>query len=171
MVKTECQRRVVKNNILPPENVLKELKRSDSALELIYNTDKNRWEIYRVKCKGVVPDEDILHWQMSSPETGTGIGVWIVNWLKQYDTSLNGLLSPDELRDSWLKQVRELEYKEFMQKEKQFENSCDSFKPLIDSLATDKKVFGPTRPKKFRLPVAVATHKKTHKRVYAFKKD
>lgn len=162
MIRTECQRRIIKNNITPPEIVLNELKRHDKALELIFNTDKNQWEFYRLKHKGIIDDEDVLHWQMSAPTKGTDISVGIVEWLRQYDTSAHGRLSADDLRDQWVKNVKNIFYNQEMRRAKELEEANYSFKEALQDFETQKTVVAVTS--------CVGFNKKRNKRIYAVKK-
>ena len=109
MIKTESTRYIItpNDNRNPPDEVIKELKRLSSDLELFWNEHDNQWEFYLLKQKGITSDNDILCWQMSAPTKGTSITVGIVDWLRKYDTANGGLLSKEELKKNWLEQWAE----------------------------------------------------------------
>jgi len=75
--------------IEPPEDTAKSLKELNKNLELVWNKDDNRWEIYLVR-------GDTLHWQNSSPVLGSTITPGIKTWLQKFDTTRAGRLDHDD---------------------------------------------------------------------------
>ena len=55
MIKTESTRYIItpNDNRIPPKEVVKELKRLSSDLELFWNEHDNQWEFYLLKRKGI----------------------------------------------------------------------------------------------------------------------
>lgn len=138
MIKSECIRKTIKNNIIPPDDVIAALKLHDKELELIYNMHKNQWEIYRCKQKGVIDDEDVLCWQMSVPSHGTNITVGIVGWLKQFDTAFSGRLSADDLRNNWVKNVKSIFYNQDLRRQKELDETAGAWKELVHDFDVQK---------------------------------
>ncbi len=138
MVKTEAKRAIVKNNIRLPSDVRKALddynKRAHLPLDLIYNLDDNRWEFYSIKQHGVVPDEDLLHWQMSVPAKGTGITPGAIRWLLKYDTSNGGMKDQDEIRKEWLAQFK---VRRFLMEEQNEKKRKDDYHSRVSPIIKD----------------------------------
>lgn len=110
MIKTESIRRILSTDYKLPDAVRRALdehnKGSPIQLDLLFDEMDNAWQFYLIKQKGVIPDEDVLCWQMSCPNKGTGITPGVLNWLKKYDTSKGGLLCQDELRSNWVSEFK-----------------------------------------------------------------
>lgn len=162
MIKSECQRRIISNSLKPPIEVVEKLKLFDSKLELIFNFDSDRWEFYRLQEKGPSYDEDILCWQMSAPSTGSDITVGVIDWLKQFDTTFGGRLSPDDLRDRWVKNVKNILFQNDERIRKEQELASESWKDLISDFGSQKTVVS--------VPVCVGYNSKRNKQIYAVKK-
>src|SRR3990172_5493047 len=164
MIKTEAMRYILdsEKGIYPPDDVAAALRQLDSALELLWNNDDGQWEVYRLKHKGVIPSQDLMHWQMSAPNKGTFITTGIVDWLKKYDTSLGGRLSKEDLQNRWLKQFKEIQYTERVKKEKQDQELSYSWQEMIDKIGKARK--------QISVPITVGFNKKTGKHIRAFER-
>lgn len=138
MIKTETKRFIIKNNVQPPLDALNALRRIDSALELIYDIDADKWNIYRLKVRGAVPDEDVLHFQMAAPETGVIITPSIATWLQQFDSTNGGMKDQDELRKGFMRFFFDQLELEEKQKQKRLNEISYSWKDLIQKAVTDR---------------------------------
>lgn len=164
MIKTEAMRCILdsEKGIYPPKEVIEVLKRLNSSLELMWNDDDGQWEIYRIKQKGIIPAQDLLHWQMSAPTKGTFITVGIVDWLRKYDTTKGGALSEEDLQNRWVKQFKEIQYNERIKHEKQDQELYYSWQEMINKIAGARK--------QISVPITVGFNKRTGKHIRAFEK-
>lgn len=165
MIKTEDYRRNIepKDKRVPPEDVVIKLKEFDSALELIWNEDDNRWEFYRVKKVGIVPEEDLLHWQISAPESGTCITPGILDWLRKYDQTNGGFLSIDDLKDEWRKNYKRYIVIPEERRKKQMEPIMHEWDKVFHRYAVERV--------QIAVPKIIGMHKKTGKKILAVKKN
>jgi len=83
----------------PPEDVFKALCELNRDLELVWNEDDNRWEIYLVK-------GDTLYWQNSAPVLGSNITTGIKTWLQKFDTSKAGRLDNKDREKRFAEDLR-----------------------------------------------------------------
>ena len=70
--------------------------------ELIYNSDDLRWELYKLHHHGATDSDDILHWQMSCPITGSIITTGISRWLEKFDKSEGGANDDEQTQKVWM---------------------------------------------------------------------
>ena len=107
MIRSEGPRRNIQNAYEVPADVRRALnewnKRNSIKLDLLFDEESGKWQFYRIKSMGLTPGDDVLCWQMSVPSAGTGITPGAIDWLRQYDTSNNGMKDQDEIRKDWLK--------------------------------------------------------------------
>lgn len=164
MAKTEEIRKKIKTNYVLPKDVQDKLddwnKLNPIKLEFIFDEGSNCWEIYRLKHKAAIPDEDILHWQMAAPTKGTAITTAIFDWLRRYDQSNGGLLDRDELKKKWLKQWAILRMKQKLEKEKRAEDFRYGYGQIIKDLDSTT----------FAVPITVGFNNKTQKKILAVPK-
>lgn len=164
MVKTEATRAVITacEQLVPPQDVVDALQHHNDRLELIWNPDAGRWEIYQLKSRGVTRAEDVLCWQMSAPTKGSGITTSIVPWLKQYDTTNGGMKSKEELEKEWKAFCRYL----FLTAQpaadqKRYDEVAYRGQNFVKDFETEKVTVS------LSIPKAVGYNKKTQKRIFA----
>jgi len=166
MVKTEATRAIITacEQLHPPQDVVDALQKHNSSLELIWNPDATRWEVYQVKTRGAIRSEDVLCWQMSAPTKGSGITVGIVQWLRKFDTTNGGMKSKEELEKDWLQFCRKL-FREIEpdRVQKRINNAIECSREFIHDLSTEKTGIS--------VPTKVAYDTKTGKSIYAIKKQ
>lgn len=164
MIKTEALKYILDSgkDIYPPDDVIKALKRLNSSLELMWNNDDGQWEIYRIKEKGIISAQDLLHWQMSAPTKGTFITVGIVDWLRKYDTTQGGVLSKEDLQNRWIKQFKEIQYNERIKKERNQQELYYSWQEMINKISTVRR--------QISVPITVGFNKKTGKHIRVFER-
>lgn len=171
MIKTEAKRAIVKNNIQLPSDVRKALdnynKRAHLSLDLIYNLDDNQWEFYSIKHHGVVPDEDLLHWQMSVPAKGTGITPGVLRWLFKYDTSNGGMKDQDQIKKEWLAQFK---VRRFLMEEKNEKRRKDDYHSRVSPIIKDLVLKHKTITFKTQIVVPKTVGMQNGKLVYAVPK-
>lgn len=92
-----------------------ELPRKD--LELIWDADENKWQVYLVK-KGTVPSEDHLTWQMSVPYKGSHISKSFRFWLQRYDMSEGGKKDDEQIKKDWIETYKWVQRNHDIRKEK-----------------------------------------------------
>jgi hypothetical protein len=140
MIKTEAKRHIVKTNYTLPDDVQKRLQEWNREnfveLDLLFDEGTNKWQFYKVKAHGAIPDDDLLCWQMSVPVEGTGITPGVFDWLKKYDSSNGGLLDEDELKKQWLKNWKQAKDVQREQQEKKRDTLATAWEDVIKKLTT-----------------------------------
>lgn len=99
----------------PPSNVVAKLKELNKDLELVWNGDDTRWEIYQAR-------GDTLYWQNSAPVLGLAITPGITDWLKKFDTSRGGRFDQQDREKQFLESLYEGLDKQAERKRKQQED-------------------------------------------------
>jgi len=90
----------------PPSNI--DLPKS---VELIWNEDDTRWEVYKIQTSGAVASDDLLCWQISAPSLGLEVTPGIKDWLQKYDTSKGGAVSTKRRQTDWLRMFQASQYR------------------------------------------------------------
>jgi len=166
MVKTEAERRIIEPvniKFKPPLEVIEALHRHDSALELVWNEDDNRWEFYRLKEKGPSREQDILHWQMSAPFDGSDIQPSIINWLRKYDTSEYGRKGPDRLKQEWILNVKDYIARPKELYKKRMEPMLHEWNSVFHRYAVGRE--------QISVPIKIGRDTKKNKDIFAVKKQ
>lgn len=167
MIKTECKRSLVDNNILPPENVQIAFDEfnSQNPFEIIvlFDIDSDTWQFYNVKSHGATKGDDMIHWQISAPTKGRYITPGIIDWLKKYDTSQRGFLDKDDLKKKWLNHFKEHQYKQINIKYKKEQED-----KYVRNWSILKKLSG--LREQIAVPIQVGYNKRTGKKILAVKK-
>ena len=158
-----------KNTIKPPVDILSAVRGIDKTFELFFNSENQKWEVWKITKKGITDNEDELLWQLSAPTTGTDVSIGFVNYCKQFDVTNGGLLSADDLRTFWLKHVKNVIYNRQQRRIKSLNIVGGAYKELIDDFATQKTVvsFSTEQIKQQGLKVGFNTQK--NKPIYAMK--
>lgn len=120
----------------PPSEVVKKLKELNKDLELVWNDDDHRWEIYLVK-------GDAFSWQNSAPVLGSTITPGIADWLKKFDTSKAGALDTEDREKRYLEGLKIMLDSDAERKRKQQIESAYERRDVIHYL---DRHFDNTRP-------------------------
>jgi len=86
-----------------PDEVRTALAEFDKTLLLLWNLDDNQWEVYRIKSRGGVSADDVIHWQLSYPHA---ITLDLINYLKKKDTNPSGYLDTKEMFKKWFNLIK-----------------------------------------------------------------
>ena len=84
----------------PPEGLPKNV-------ELIWNQDALRWEVYLLTHKGAISCDDQLTWQMSTPFKRVVTLSEVKNFLQKHDTSEGGSVSLEERKRRWVQMFKD----------------------------------------------------------------
>jgi ribosomal protein S20 len=82
----------------PPGETVSALREVNKNLELIWNQDDSRWEIYLSR-------GDTLYWQNSAPVTGLTITPGLKTWLQKFDSSKGGKLDQEDREKRYLESL------------------------------------------------------------------
>lgn len=98
---TQCLRRALGEGSGPGHAVsrsfLRELYRLDPGLELHWVHGINKWVLYRLSRRGVVPGEDVLtkEVEVRGPRGEyRDVGQWVIDFLRKHDKTRNGAVDP-----------------------------------------------------------------------------
>lgn len=96
----------------PPSTAfLRELRRMDPGLEVIWVPGRDRWVLYRVKHRAAVPSEDQLvkefeivglHGEYREP------GWWLIDLLREYDKTCGGAIDPKVADHFYISRLKRL---------------------------------------------------------------
>lgn len=85
--------------VSPPRDATRALQELNKNLELVWNADDNRWEIYLAR-------GDTLIWQNSAPVSGSLITAGIKTWLQKFDTTKGGQFDQQDLEKRYGESLR-----------------------------------------------------------------
>lgn len=84
----------------PPEDLPKNV-------ELIWNQDSLRWELYLLTHRGAISCDDELTWQMSTPFKRVVTTSEVKNFIQKHDTSEGGAVSLEERQRRWVQMFKD----------------------------------------------------------------
>lgn len=93
---------------------LRDLKHLDPGLELHFIPGFNRWVLYRLARRGIIPSEDrmVKELEVKGPNGEfREPGQWLLDWLRRHDKTRNGSVCPEYANRQVLRSI-DLEPKE-----------------------------------------------------------
>lgn len=139
-------------------------------IELVWNQDAARWEIYKLAHKGAVPDDDILDWQMSAPQKGLPVTPGISTWLAKYDTTEGGNLSLKDRQDRWIQHFKDSNDREDKMRDDIRANASLEIGRMSKYLSHYETSFDGGKKHRIVAPITVGYNKKTGKAIRAYPK-
>ncbi len=145
----------------PPADAARSLKELNKNLELVWNGDDHRWEIYLVR-------GDTLHWQNSSPVLGSTITPGIKTWLQKFDSTHAGKLDEDDRKKRYGESLRLMLANRKRMEDARHEEMAYERRDVIHGLA---RRFDNIKPGFIAVPEACVGITNEGKKVYAYKKN
>jgi hypothetical protein len=128
-----------------PPFFLKSLRRYDPDLEPHWHRRMERWVLYRVFRRGVVPAQDHLvkEYEVMGPRGEyRPLGLWVLDWLRAHDKTEGGSVDPQQANRNWIRSFEESEARFERQKEREYQDVVDQCeKDLVRDLVKGRQVF------------------------------
>ena len=120
----------------PPLAFLRALSAQDRDLEPYWHPIRERWVLYRVVRKGVVPSEDVMmkEFEVVGPRGEyRPLGMWLIDWLRLNDKTEGGAIDPTQANRATLRRL-DAEDEAFEKgKEKQIDVISTQFKKDMET--------------------------------------
>lgn len=130
---------------LAPPFFLRELRRFDKDLEPHWHRRLERWVLYRVARRGVVPAQDYLvkECEVVGPRGEyRPLGTWVLDWLRRLDKTEGGSLDPEHGNRAFLRRLEEAdEARERRQARAHSEIVNQVERDLVTSLIKGRTIF------------------------------